>query len=544
MQTRGRESALALCTLCIRLAATWSRIELFGCAASRGRNMGTIRNKWTGRESRALREAMRLSQRDFANDLGISAKSVGNWESGGAGFVQSLESQAILDTKLRQVSDEVRARFEMILDANYAGECFADENPTGNGLQARSSYDTAGMAAEWPVWFGKRLAHAIGLTDNWREATEHLDSLQEILHREMLMFDAIRPDNAEIRALHAFSRRQALVTLAVLPLTLASSSSISVGTLSPSAATDFFLSRCAASLTACWHLLGGSDLSTIYQTLSSYLLALEGIAQKQSGYQQAAGMLASQAHRICGIVALHHDQLRVREHHCKQALYYATVAANASSQASALISLASTYFYDANPVKAAGIYEQASALESGMSALQRSRVYAELSVVYGQLSREKEAVRAIGVAEELYPDNPEQDPSFLYAEFTPASLSLESGLAYAALAEQYPGRGYQNKAADIFARVDEMTSAPDRIRFEIANHQARTAVLMGDLDKFESHINHGIEGIVLLGSGQRLREARAALTQAVKVWPREARVRAISDGLQFVAGSGIGKGPK
>jgi DNA-binding XRE family transcriptional regulator len=111
VQTRGRESALALCTLRIRLAATWSRIELFGCAASRGRNMGTIRNKWTGRESRALREAMRLSQRDFANDLGISAKSVGNWESGGAGFVQSLESQAILDTKLRQVSDEVRARF-------------------------------------------------------------------------------------------------------------------------------------------------------------------------------------------------------------------------------------------------------------------------------------------------------------------------------------------------------------------------------------------------------------------------------------------------
>ena len=77
--------------------------------------MATIRKKWTGRESHALREAMRLSQRDFANELGISAKSISNWESGGAEFVPRHESQAILDTKLRQVSDEVRARFELIL---------------------------------------------------------------------------------------------------------------------------------------------------------------------------------------------------------------------------------------------------------------------------------------------------------------------------------------------------------------------------------------------------------------------------------------------
>ena len=82
--------------------------------------MAAIRKKWTGRESRALREAMRLSQRDFANGLGISAKSISNWESGGADFVPRPESQAILDTKLRLVSAEVRARFELILGANQA----------------------------------------------------------------------------------------------------------------------------------------------------------------------------------------------------------------------------------------------------------------------------------------------------------------------------------------------------------------------------------------------------------------------------------------
>ena len=92
---------------------------MFGCVVfqgNSGRDVTTIR-KWTGRESRALREAMRLSQRDFASQLGISGRSVSKWESLGAKFVQRPESQEILDTKLRQVSDEVRARFELILAA-------------------------------------------------------------------------------------------------------------------------------------------------------------------------------------------------------------------------------------------------------------------------------------------------------------------------------------------------------------------------------------------------------------------------------------------
>jgi transcriptional regulator with XRE-family HTH domain/tetratricopeptide (TPR) repeat protein len=71
--------------------------------------------KWTGRESRALREAMRVSQRDFADQLGVTSRAVAKWEAGGTEIVPRLDSQAILDTKLRQVSGEDRSRFEMIL---------------------------------------------------------------------------------------------------------------------------------------------------------------------------------------------------------------------------------------------------------------------------------------------------------------------------------------------------------------------------------------------------------------------------------------------
>ena len=392
-------------------------------------------------------------------------------------------------------------------------------------------------ASEWPVWFGVRLAHLIALTDNWEFSAAQLDSLQTLVHQEILMFDASAPEGAHpLRAVHALSRRQALVTVAALPLALATSSTISAGARG-GAATDFFLARCAASITACWHLLRGSDLATVDQTLSGYILALESAAQQQTRYQVTAARLASQAHRILRIVALHRRQMQVLERHSRQALYYADVASDTSSRAAALISLANTHFYNSDPAQAVVIYEQALGLGAGISALQRSRAHAELAVAYGQLRREKDAIRSAGIAGELYPDHPEQDHSFLYAEFTSASLSLEQGLAYLALAEQHSGRGYQRRAADFFERVDQGASAvPDRIRFEITNHQARTAVLLDDLDAFEEHASRGIDGVVLLGSKQRGREIRIALQRAWESWPRERRVRSLGERLQITAG--------
>ena len=404
------------------------------------------------------------------------------------------------------------------------------------------SPDELVAASEWPMWFGIRLAHMIAMVDNWRDPAR-LGPLQALLHQEVQMFDAAAPESRGVSgALHAFSRRQTLMTLAALPLTLTTSAGASAGARSASAATEFFLTRCAASLTACWHLLRGSDLPAVEQMLSTYLAALDGVAQQESRYQQGAALLASQAHRICGIVALHRDQLRVREQHGKRALEYAAVAGDASSEASALISLGSTYFYGSDPERAAVVYERVADREAGIPQLQRSRVHAELAVVYGQTRREQDAVRAAGLAEELYPDDPEQDPSYLYADFSPASLTLEQGLAYLALAGQYPDRGYQNTAAGIFARIDRATSeAPDRIRLEIINHQAMAAVLLRDLDAFETYLSRALDGAVLLASRQRQREIRSAWQSATQAWPGEPRLKALSEGLHPAGNAGAGE---
>lgn len=70
---------------------------------------------WTGREARALREALRLSIRDFADRLGIAARTVSNWESGGSQIRPRPDMQAVLDTALARASRAERDRFSHLV---------------------------------------------------------------------------------------------------------------------------------------------------------------------------------------------------------------------------------------------------------------------------------------------------------------------------------------------------------------------------------------------------------------------------------------------
>lgn len=389
----------------------------------------------------------------------------------------------------------------------------------------------------WPDWFGIKLAQLIALIDRWQINDTEINALQAVLAQEVLMFDtsAPRPDDP-LYGVYATSRRQALMTVAAMPLAFATNV-VSSDSRSLSAARESFLTQCAASITVCWYLLRGNDLDTVDELMSSYLVPLEGIARQNSKHQRAGAVLASQTHRIRGIVALHRDQIGMREYHCKQAYHYATVACDTASQASALVSLASTYFYSSRPEQAASVYERALSLEDQLSLLQRSRIHAELSVVYGQLEKVDQAIRSAEVAGQLYPGNPEADPSYLYADFTPASLALEQGLAFLALAEHHDSSGYQYKAAETLRLMDQSESldVPHRIRFEIVNHLAYTSVLLGDAEAFEAYIHRGIDGARMLGSRQREKEARTAIRRAIQKWPNERRIRRISEALQITA---------
>ena len=136
-------------------------------------------------------------------------------------------------------------------------------------ISQRPSAGRSNLVSGWPAWFGLKLAQLITQTDAW-PALSGLGTLQMLLNQEISMSDgAVPPDVPDLGALHDVSRRQALLTLGALPLAMTGARP-SPGA-SQAMTDDMFLARCAASLTACWHLLKGSDLGAVEQLLASYL---------------------------------------------------------------------------------------------------------------------------------------------------------------------------------------------------------------------------------------------------------------------------------
>lgn len=76
--------------------------------------MATVHH-WTGLEAKALRLALRLSVRAFAQQLGLAVATVSKWESKLAETEPRPDTQAILDTALGRADASVHLRFETLL---------------------------------------------------------------------------------------------------------------------------------------------------------------------------------------------------------------------------------------------------------------------------------------------------------------------------------------------------------------------------------------------------------------------------------------------
>jgi transcriptional regulator with XRE-family HTH domain len=76
--------------------------------------------RWTGREAAALREAMRLSLREFAALVGVGQRTVSEWEKDGEAKVPRPSTQRLLDAAYRQASPDTLARFHSLTGTTAA----------------------------------------------------------------------------------------------------------------------------------------------------------------------------------------------------------------------------------------------------------------------------------------------------------------------------------------------------------------------------------------------------------------------------------------
>lgn len=120
---------------------------------------------WTGREAQALRAALRLSVRAFAERLGLAPRTVSKWEAGGAAITPLPVTQQILDTALEQADSVEQQRFFELVGAassrpstaqpplvRWDLEAWADDLDRGLACLARQEFTAASvLLSRWPT---------------------------------------------------------------------------------------------------------------------------------------------------------------------------------------------------------------------------------------------------------------------------------------------------------------------------------------------------------------------------------------------------------
>lgn len=98
---------------------------------------------WTGVQTRALRMAIRLSVRGFAEYLGVTDATVSNWERSKRPTTPSPAMQSVLDRALKIADVDVRSRFHQLL---HPVQAEVDRRPARQGAGARDG----GLAVATP----------------------------------------------------------------------------------------------------------------------------------------------------------------------------------------------------------------------------------------------------------------------------------------------------------------------------------------------------------------------------------------------------------
>lgn len=137
--------------------------------------MTTIR-KWSGRETRALREAMRMSIREFAPYIGVSERTVSKWEADEA--CPRPEMQAALDTALNRSDSEVRQRFISIIGlGDEAGHQEDRKQPRAAALACEQVAKARRALNLTPREFAEALSPVLGwepdahMVESWETTT-------------------------------------------------------------------------------------------------------------------------------------------------------------------------------------------------------------------------------------------------------------------------------------------------------------------------------------------------------------------------------------
>lgn len=277
---------------------------------------------------------------------------------------------------------------------------------------------------------------------------------------------------------------------------------------------------------SCWNLMMDGELEIAEHTLWGYFPKLIVLANQPTQHQQITASITAQGYLLAGSLAGHRDDLNARERYCQQALVYGNIAQDRNLQVSALKQLALTFEYKDRPGAVLQTYQKAIPYLKEVSPLLRARMYAGLAGAYAQCNQKQggqvdEALNALSRAYENFPEKPEEDPSFLYADCDYFTIVLWDGLVHLDIDQPEAAR-------NAFERIDGLQpkiKLPEKVRIEFLNYQAETFAQLGALDEAYAYLEEAVKASLALGSERRYNEAQEIYRHMHIVWRSEPKIK-------------------
>jgi transcriptional regulator with XRE-family HTH domain len=366
---------------------------------------------------------------------------------------------------------------------------------------------------------GTKLTGLVGL---WPKRNYYYEDLQAEIHRTVIDYNAVV---ALDPTTYEQTRRDALHSMALIPLELIGGLAMIEKGQMQKTDTDVLLKYVASGIAGCWYLRRGRDLAFVNDLTSTYIALLRPLIHSQSdAHRRASATLLSQCFRLKGDIIKHLDTPDSAIPYYHDAIHYALLAENQTEQA--ITNRVMSLFYEQQGMQG---YKQA--LDCAQSAygllrkdtpkLIHSFIASGLSLMSAVNGKTDEARHMLAEAYNLF-DPSVPIPSVLYTE--------SNLLAISAHVSEHCGQwvkaiGLCEKSLTTPNTSSALGSVQRRIQY------AKTEVSRDDkprnMDLCTKLLSEAVTGAKELNSKLFIREARACYNLLRVAWPREQAIKAL-----------------
>jgi tetratricopeptide (TPR) repeat protein len=286
---------------------------------------------------------------------------------------------------------------------------------------------------------------------------------------------------------------------------------------------DDLLSVYAHGIAACQDLYYGGQPHQVERLLPLYQRQTAALASSPGPLQRSAAALASQAHQLACELFTDREDFGAAAQAGELALLFAQGADDRNLQVNALISLANLGFHRKLSTAALAAYERAVALlDDQVTPLLQGRTYAGIAEVYAMRGHFQEAMRAMGLAYEVYPQRPEEDPAYQYLRASRYALYV-FGDAQSRLFLGQPKEAEQALVA-VARETHDLESEPVT-RLDMLYYQAEAQVQQAEMETALLALQEGAQLARHLGSRLYFGKLAELLERIRGRWPQEKMVR-------------------